>query len=74
VLTPSQTAVYIYLVPLFGLLSAWLVLDETITRYLLLGGATILAGVILTNSARRPASVASEPRPDLAPTRRAATR
>lgn len=51
-LTPSQTAVYIYLVPVFGLLSAWLILDERITAYLLLGGATILAGVILTNSAR----------------------
>lgn len=52
-LTASQTAVYLYLVPVFGLLSAWLILDERITLYLLLGGATILAGVILTNSARR---------------------
>ena len=51
VLTPSQTAVYAYLVPVFGLLAAWLVLDERPTLYLLLGGATILAGVILTNSA-----------------------
>jgi drug/metabolite transporter (DMT)-like permease len=54
VLTPSQTAVYIYLVPVFGLLSARLVLGETITAYLVLGGATILAGVVLTNSARAP--------------------
>jgi drug/metabolite transporter (DMT)-like permease len=52
VLTPSQTAVYIYLVPVFGLLSARFVLGETITAYLLLGGATILAGVVLTNSGR----------------------
>ncbi|MGH2535570.1 MAG: DMT family transporter [Thermomicrobiales bacterium] len=51
-LTPSQTAVYIYLVPVFGLLSAWLILDERITAFLILGGATILGGVILTNSAR----------------------
>jgi drug/metabolite transporter (DMT)-like permease len=51
-LTPSQTAVYIYLVPVFGLLSAWLILDERITAFLLLGGAAILAGVILTNSGR----------------------
>lgn len=58
VLTPSQTAVYIYLVPLFGLLSAWLVLDERITGYLLLGGATILAGVVLTNSGRTTAAPA----------------
>jgi drug/metabolite transporter (DMT)-like permease len=51
-LTPSQTAVYIYLVPVFGLLSAWLILNERITAFLLLGGAAILAGVILTNSGR----------------------
>ncbi len=50
VLTPSQTAVYAYLVPVFGLLAAWLVLGERPTPFLLLGGATILAGVILTNS------------------------
>lgn len=54
VLTPSQTAVYVYLVPVFGLLSAWLVLGERPTVYLLLGGATILAGVVLTNSGRAP--------------------
>lgn len=52
VLTASQTAVYIYLVPVFGLLCAWLLLDETITRYLILGGAVILAGVVLTNTRR----------------------
>jgi len=52
ILTPSQTAVYIYLVPVFGLLCAWLILDEQITRYIILGAATILAGVILTNTTR----------------------
>lgn len=55
-LEPTQVAVYVYLVPFFGVLSAWLLLGETITRYLLLGGATILAGVIVTNSGRRPAA------------------
>ncbi|MDP9367712.1 MAG: DMT family transporter, partial [Chloroflexota bacterium] len=58
VLAPSQAAVYIYFVPVFGLLAAWLLLGETITPYLLLGGATILAGVILTNSGHRPAPTA----------------
>ena len=53
VLSASQTAVYIYLVPVFGLLCAWLLLDETITRYLILGAAVILAGVVLTNTRRR---------------------
>lgn len=52
VLSASQTAVYIYLVPVFGLICAWLFLDETITRYLILGAAVILAGVILTNTSR----------------------
>ncbi len=58
VLTPSEAAVYIYLVPVFGLLTAWLLLDERPTFYLLLGGATILTGVILTNSGRRKTSPA----------------
>ena len=63
VLTPSQTAVYAYLVPVFGLLSAWLVLGERPTLYLLLGGATILAGVVLTNSAPRVRPQPAEPVP-----------
>jgi drug/metabolite transporter (DMT)-like permease len=67
VLTPSQTAVYIYLVPVFGLLSAWLILGETITAYLVLGGATILAGVVLTNSARSPRPVGRGARATTAP-------
>lgn len=53
-LQPSQVAVYVYLVPFFGVVSAWLLLGETITGWLLLGGATILTGVIVTNSGRRP--------------------
>lgn len=53
-LEPTQVAVYVYLVPFFGVLFAWLLLGETITIFLLLGGATILAGVIVTNSGRRP--------------------
>ena len=53
VLTPTQIAVYVYLVPVFGALGAWLVLGERITVYLLAGGLTILLGVIVTNSGRR---------------------
>jgi drug/metabolite transporter (DMT)-like permease len=55
-LLPSQVAVYVYLVPFFGVLSSWLLLGETITIWLLLGGATILTGVVVTNSGRRPAA------------------
>ena len=54
-LEPTQVAVYVYLVPFFGVLFSWLVLGESITLFLLLGGATILSGVIVTNSGRPPA-------------------
>jgi drug/metabolite transporter (DMT)-like permease len=59
-LSPSQTAIYLYLVPVFGVLSAWLVLNESITGWLLLGGAIILTGVVITNTSRR---ARSSPRP-----------
>lgn len=52
-LQPSQVAVYIYLVPCFGVLAARLFLHEPITAFVLIGGATILAGVIVTNSPSR---------------------
>ena len=52
-LDPSQVVVYMYLVPFFGVLSSWLILGERITPWLLLGGATILSGVVVTNSGRR---------------------
>lgn len=52
-LQPSQVAVYIYLVPCFGVIAARLFLGEPITPFVLLGGATILAGVIITNSPTR---------------------
>jgi drug/metabolite transporter (DMT)-like permease len=53
VLQPTQVAIYIYLVPVFGVLGAWLLLGEPVTIFLLLGGMTILGGVVLTNSARQ---------------------
>lgn len=61
VLSPSQTAIYIYLVPVFGLLSAWIFLGEQITFYLLIGGATILAGVFVINRARTQTLELSDP-------------
>jgi drug/metabolite transporter (DMT)-like permease len=60
-LEPTQIAVYVYLVPFFGVIFAWLLLGETITRFVVVGGATILGGVIITNSSRRPMAVAVEP-------------
>lgn len=52
VLQPTQVAVYIYMVPVFGVLGSWLLLGEHITIFLLIGGATILSGVMLTNRTR----------------------
>ena len=57
-LEPTQIAVYVYLVPFFGVIFAWILLDEPITRFVVLGGTTILSGVVLTNSARRSSTVA----------------
>lgn len=56
-LEPTQIAIYVYLVPFFGVLFAWLILGEVMTLFALLGGATIIAGVIVTNSDRRPAVI-----------------
>ncbi len=52
-LQPSQVAVYIYLVPCFGVFFGWLLLGERLTPFALLGGLAILAGVIVTNTASR---------------------
>lgn len=55
VLQPTQVAVYIYLVPVFGVIFAALLLGERLTPFAILGGVTILAGVIVTNTgSRRP--------------------
>lgn len=57
-LEPTQIAVYVYLVPFFGVIFAWILLDEPVTRFVVLGGTAILSGVALTNSARRSPAVA----------------
>jgi drug/metabolite transporter (DMT)-like permease len=46
-----RAGVFINLVPLFALLLAWLLLDETIHPVVLGGGILVLTGVTLTNSA-----------------------
>lgn len=53
VLQPTQVAIYIYMVPVFGVVGAWLLLGEPVTIFLLLGGMTILLGVVLTNATRK---------------------
>lgn len=54
-LEPAQLAIYVYMVPVFGILFAAFVLGEAVTVFLLLGGATILVGVVIVNSGRRAA-------------------
>ncbi len=44
-----RAGVFINLVPLFALLLAWFILNETIRPVVLVGGILILAGVALTN-------------------------
>ena len=45
----SRAVVFNNLVPLFGVLLAWLILNEPIHPSLLLGGALAVAGVFLVN-------------------------
>ena len=52
-LQPAQVAVYIYLVPVFGVLTAALALGDRPTLWAALGGLTILAGVVVTNLGAR---------------------
>lgn len=58
-LQPAQVAVYIYLVPVFGVLTAALALGDRPTLWAALGGITILAGVIVTNLGARRGALAT---------------
>ncbi|WP_376690279.1 DMT family transporter [Wenzhouxiangella sp. EGI_FJ10409] len=51
---PSRTATVTYLVPLFGVAWAWLVLAEPVTPGMMIAGALILGGVALSQSRRPP--------------------
>jgi drug/metabolite transporter (DMT)-like permease len=45
-LGPSRTTVYMFLQPLFGVLAAVMILGESLSPLEVLGGATILAGIL----------------------------
>jgi drug/metabolite transporter (DMT)-like permease len=47
-LEASSTAAWVYLVPLFSLAWGWVLLGERLTPWVILGGALVLGGVILT--------------------------
>lgn len=46
---PGRTSSFLFLAPLFGVLSSWLLLDEQLRWYVGAGGAFICAGVFLVN-------------------------
>lgn len=51
---PSRTATVTYLVPLFGVAWAWLVLGERVTPGMMIASVLILGGVALSQSRRPP--------------------
>ncbi|WP_136248276.1 DMT family transporter [Halomonas borealis] len=50
----NRASIFINLMPLFSALIAMLVLDESVARFHLLGGALILAGVLMAQTLTRP--------------------
>ncbi len=50
---PARTVVFTNLVPVFGLLLGYLVLSEPILISMVVGGAIVIAGVALTNQAKK---------------------
>lgn len=50
---PARTVVFTNLVPVFGLLLGYLILDEPIYLSMVIGGAIVIAGVTLTNQANK---------------------
>lgn len=52
-LGPARAAVFTNLVPVFGVLLSVALLDEPLSPSMLAGGALVIAGVALTNRARR---------------------
>lgn len=50
---PARTVVFTNLVPVFGLLLGYLILDEPIYLSMIIGGAIVIAGVTLTNQANK---------------------
>ncbi|MEK3883216.1 DMT family transporter [Paenibacillus sp. PL2-23] len=47
---PGRTSSFLFLAPLFGVLTSWLLLGEAIHSHIALGGVLICAGVFLVNT------------------------
>lgn len=46
---PGKTSAFLFLAPFFGVLSGWLLLQEPIEWYVILGGCLIFVGIFLSN-------------------------
>ncbi|CAG7597582.1 hypothetical protein PAESOLCIP111_00158 [Paenibacillus solanacearum] len=46
---PSKTSAFLFLVPLFGVLSGWLLLGEQVNQFVGWGGLLVCAGIFLVN-------------------------
>lgn len=46
---PGKTSAFLFLAPLFGVLSGWFLLGEEVYWYVLLGGGFIFVGIFFTN-------------------------
>ena len=55
-LGPTKAGLFINFVPVFGVLSAFLILGESITLSLATGAALVISGVYLTNKKPRPSA------------------
>ncbi|MBW7457778.1 DMT family transporter [Paenibacillus sepulcri] len=55
---PAKTSAFLFLVPLFGVIFSWLMLDEKVQWYVGVGGAFICLGIFLVNwDSRKPAEI-----------------
>ncbi len=62
-LGPTKAGLFINFVPVFGVLSAFLILGESITLSLATGAALVISGVYLTNKKPRPSARMNRNRP-----------
>lgn len=45
----GKTSAFLFLAPFFGILSGWLILDETIRWFVIVGSGLIFIGIFLVN-------------------------
>jgi len=46
---PGKTSAYLFLVPIFGVLTSWALLGEHVDRFVYIGGAIVCIGIFLVN-------------------------